>query len=132
MNENDMQGNEIQSNESKPTYSCPVCGNGVKFTADPKTKQLKALKCETNQYDSVAKQNIGCDFIIYSNQKLLTPKLLLKEELKELVLGKILRINDMNVYIDAKNPTVGKNQKKAVVRYYLKIERDEDIEEEVI
>jgi len=121
-----------QSNEQKKTYSCPVCGNGVKFTIDPKTKQLKALKCETNQYDLIAKESIGCDFIIYSNQKLLAPKLLLKEELKQLVAGEVLRINDLNVFIDAKNPTIGKNQKKNDVRYYLKIERDEDIEEEVI
>jgi len=127
--ENSMQE---QKNIQKPTYSCPVCGSGVKFTTDPKTKQLKALKCATNQYDAVANQNVGCDFIIYSNQKLLAPKLLLKEELKELVLGKKLRINDMNVYVDAKNPTIGKNKKKQDIRYYLKIERDEDIEEEVI
>jgi len=118
-------------NKPKPSYDCPVCGDGVKFTTDPLTKKLKAIKCATNQYDQIAKQNTGCDFIVYSNQKLLHPKLLLKDELKELVLGKTLRINDMNVFIDAKNPTNGKNQKKKDVRYYLKIERDEDIEEEV-
>jgi len=132
MSENYSEQNNEQNNEQKKVYSCPVCGNGVKFTMDPKTKQLKALKCKTNQYDSIAKENIGCDFIIYSNQKLLAPKLLLKEELKELVSGEVLRINDLNVFVDAKNPTIGKNKKKEDVRYYLKIERDEDIEEEVI
>ncbi|WP_321778825.1 hypothetical protein [Sulfurimonas sp.] len=121
-----------QGNEQKKAYNCPVCGAGVKFITDPATKKLKAIKCATNIYDQQQKQNVGCDFIVYSNQKLLEPKLLLKDELKALVAGDTLRINNLTVFVDAKNPTVGKNKKKEEVRYYLKIERDEDIEEEVI
>ncbi|WP_324171114.1 hypothetical protein [Sulfurimonas sp.] len=121
-----------QGNEQKKAYNCPVCGAGVKFTTDPTTKKLKAIKCATNIYDQQQKKNVGCDFIVYSNQKLLEPKLLLKDELKALVGEDTLRINNLTVFIDAKNPTIGKNKKKEEVRYYLKIERDEDIEEEVV
>ena len=45
--------------------------------------------------------------------------------------GKKLRINNLNVYVDAQNPTIAKNKKKKEVRYYLKIDRDEDIEEDI-
>ena len=135
-----MSNEELETQEEttqeetakKIEYKCPVCGEGVKFTSDPLTKKLKAIKCATNVFDRGLGHNVGCDFIVYSNQKLLEPKVLLKEELKSLVAGETLRINNQNVYIDAANPTVVQNKKsKKDVRYYLKIERDEDIEEEI-
>jgi hypothetical protein len=74
---------------------------------------------------------VGCDFAVYSVQTLLKPKILSKVELKELTSGNKMRIQKQDVYVDAHNPTVGKNRKGEAVNYYLKIEKDERKEEDV-
>ena len=128
--EREEDNNSETEKESKA--QCPICKNGLRYVLTPNTHELVSIQCKGYSYNKFAKRNLGCDFEIYSNQKLLHPKKLNKIELKRLATGEKLRINDLNVFVDVKNPAVVEDKKtRKQKNYYLKIERDDYIEEDV-
>lgn len=123
---------EKEKEEQTEKVRCPICNNELKYVLTPGTKELVSIQCKGYDYNKFAKRNLGCDFEIYSNQNLLAPKKLNRIELKKLAAGEKLKINNLNVYVDAKNPSVVPNKKtKENKNYYLKIERDDYLEEDV-
>lgn len=124
--------NNNKEEVKKIEHKCCVCGEKVKWVSNP-DKTLKALRCSTGRYDKILNKDIGCDFIAYAKQNLLSPRKLNKEDLLKINAGDTIRVGEKNVYIDPKNPNIFANSKtKKSVNYYVRVERDEDIEEEVI
>jgi len=110
---------------------CLVCGGDLKSIKDGTTKKFKAISCK-----SFSSNGNGCDYILYSNHTKLAPKSFTKEELLEMhdkaVAGESIRIKEFNCSVDVKSPGIIKGKgDKPDTNFYIKVQKDADIEEDV-